>query len=249
MAITKFKAVRTLDELHKRVQNHTKRFGLEGHDVWFRGQGQLRYDLTAGLFRRKQYDRNVEHNLIADFTLQGHRFIPKEASSWEILSTMQHWGTPTRMLDWTTSLNNALYFALSGNTDNPTIWMLNPYSLNEKAYGHRVIYDLFDKPPYEYEKALRSDVWPHETPMALAIPWTNERIERQAGYFTVQGQDRTPINEVSIVKSTYKAIVIHNDLVADLRKYLIKQDVHPFKLFPDLEGLSGTLKWKYGYVH
>lgn len=242
--------VSSLDELLVRVENRTRRVGLSKgmHQPWFRGVGCVSYDLLPSALRGKAFDLNLERNLFSEFATQGARYLPPAVKSWDLLSTMQHFGAPTRALDWTTSLNTALFFAITSQKEYPALWILNPFDLNRRAFGEGVIYDSFDVPPYDYADYLKGAVeCPHESPMAICVSWTNERVERQKGFFTIHGCDPAPLNKQRALKSSIERIIISTALVGDLKKYLIRNGADPFSFFPDLSGLGQTLRWRAGY--
>jgi hypothetical protein len=51
-------------------------------------------------------------------------------SDWHYLFDMQHHYIPTRLLDWTTVLGVAIFFALLKDYGDSAIFMLNPEALN-----------------------------------------------------------------------------------------------------------------------
>jgi FRG domain len=48
---------------------------------------------------------------MARFTRQGARFLDTK-DKWERLAFMQHYGVPTKLMDWSTNVTAAIYFAL-----------------------------------------------------------------------------------------------------------------------------------------
>lgn len=82
-----------------------------GDSSIFRGMPDSRYDLTPSLFRLKHLEDTTEQDMVNSFNaLRPEAFINCN-SSFELLAKMQHYGLPTRLLDFTTNPLVALYFA------------------------------------------------------------------------------------------------------------------------------------------
>lgn len=83
---------------------------LEG-DYWFRGHSKQNYKLLPSVLRPtpdgKYYD---ESKLLSEFVRRHPEAKDKHTNILEILTYAQHYGLPTRMLDWTENLLIALYF-------------------------------------------------------------------------------------------------------------------------------------------
>jgi hypothetical protein len=105
--------------------------------AWFRGQPCDKYPIPS-LFRAN-YD---EFHLNTTFRNRASALKEtpetKRLDKWLFL--MQHYNAPTRLLDWTESILNAVFFALDQYNmlcecqkinERPTVWAIHPYKLNE----------------------------------------------------------------------------------------------------------------------
>jgi len=167
---------------------------------------------------------------------------------------MQHYRTPTRLLDWTENALVALYFAVSApGSEDGEVWAMLPWALNSQGGAGWGIPMPSESPHVKY--LLAEPYWagtavqlaereglkePVRTPLALEPPLLFPRMAVQASTFTIHPypelgktiEDVLPNPEHLvryIVPASYKP-----DLLCQLR-VLGFSDRH---LFPDLEGLS-----------
>ena len=101
-----------------KLVSHFERFGSS----WmFRGHASAKWPLRSTLDRRTPPNSggksSAEHQLLAAFRRRAHNYldaqhIPTTQGEW--LALMQHFGAPTRLLDFTWSPFVAAYFAFEG---------------------------------------------------------------------------------------------------------------------------------------
>ena len=88
---------------------------LYSEKVIFRGMSDTEYDLNPGYARLKNIYPDTELELINDFlTHRPDAF--SGLSDFDILAKMQHYGLPTRLLDFSINPLVALYFACESKT-------------------------------------------------------------------------------------------------------------------------------------
>lgn len=224
-------------------------------DIWFRGVSDISYELAPGVIWRN-IDEPKHSGMIEEWLNEYSIYADSELSdSFDIYALAQHYGLPTRLLDWTTSPLVALYFSLEKEEqkNNRAIWMINPQQLNNKSAdwpGHLSVSDKYLRDTYHLEKYLPETLSGHnesnllQGPIAIRVPPKNRRLTSQKGCFTIHGTSREKINDVlsdipkSIVRIDIKGKRTRNLILKELYLLGFTEDV----IFPDLDSFSRRLK-------
>jgi len=170
---------------------------------------------------------------------------------------MQHFGIPTRLLDWSENALTAAYFAgdhrpelceCASGSCAPTVWVLDPVEFNRanarfKGYGDAITVLTTSESTTDPWKPGTEEVVMAPDPVAIYGTHNSTRIAAQQGTFTVSGKDRTPLEEgVDIqdragvlVKITLKSS--GESLLAELSKLGITRST----VYPDLQGLGADI--------
>jgi hypothetical protein len=88
----------------------------ENHEVFYRGHGKFSYELLPTLLREDPNGKGKvylegEHLLFRELLTTEPLSFSNDISGFDILTRMQHYGMPTRMLDISSNPLTALYFA------------------------------------------------------------------------------------------------------------------------------------------
>lgn len=171
-----------------------------------------------------------------------------DRSSW--LTLMQHYGLPTRLLDWSESPLVALYFALSSQEDkDAAVWALNPMKLNKKVeYGAYV-------PPINY-KSLEGDLegaFSDKGDESIKLPQrivachgvgNDLRMYVQQSDFTIHSSAEK-LNRILAVDDTcdyFYKIRIPKDFCKILLNQLDALGFHESTIYPDMEHIAREQK-------
>ena len=221
---------------------------------WFRGHSSNRHRLLPGLYRNEKEVGN-ENSYRSDFEQKAYPFLGDTAfgmpgSAWEWYFLMQHYGLPTRLLDWSEGSLIALHFALfykaEGDESNPCVWMLNPFELSRLWQSQPFIYLFSDPSIKDYLPEVGNNTRPPENPIAIQPVYKSKRIVVQKGVFTIHGNNKIALEDIPELRQWLVKIDIDYVQMDLIKAELYMTGVTQSSLFPELSGLAMELKeyWK-----
>ncbi len=252
--------------------------GKHTEEIWFRGQPNRSYKLTPGLYRpeieKYRYD---EITIFTAFKGLAAAFAsPRPSNDWEWYFLAQHYQMPTRLLDWTENALAAIYYATSSeflkqdeayleqmlargpkspiyDEHSPTIWMLDPGTLNWWSHGKKFLFgtpgDYSD--PYLPEVLKKPGSYNiNRHPVAIHVPRSNPRIIAQQGTFIIFGRSKHPIDEIATdrdpqAKLHLACIMLDRNNLAAVWDNLQIAGVGELTLFPELDSVAKHVTRSY----
>lgn len=209
---------------------------------WFRGQPEADWPLQPRFYRR-EFEHVQEDSFRFDFQHRAGPFLSGSAlrpqTEWDWYFLEQHYGLPTRLLDWTEGSLVALYFALRGadDTNHPVVWVLNPYVLN-RASGARNVLTASDRKVLRYLHVVYKARALPKRPLAIRPAYNSFRISSQRGLFTVFGSDKRPLDAYPFLRNDLMRIEVEPKSVPNVRRQLALAGITESTLFPELASIS-----------
>ena len=240
------KKVRSVEVLIKNLREHLKDLK---EPIWFRGHASKTWKLESS-FDRLGGTKN-ERDLINNFKKHATLILEKNIASngFEWLFLMQHYGVPTRLLDWTESPLFALYFVVNDSKfydEDGFLWALLPTKLNQAAgysYSHPNIIPSFDDEDlgsYSPKTLLELGGRGPDYPIAAIATRNNRRMQAQLSVFTISSGRDHPIDQIADQKHVWKY-----EVPAESKKEILEElkclAINEFSLFPELDRIWGAL--------
>lgn len=257
-------------------------FGADPSIVnWYRGCGlSTSHKLIPSLYRHPNIAVADELLVLERTMLERFRresvlhqtvaqYLDPEEPDFELLFFMQHYGVPTRLLDWTLNPFIALYFAVTSAEwddatnnfrDDAAVWVLNPNAWNEKSLEHVSWGTKGELSIRDLEKdgyAPRKDVdavhlaGMYPLPAAMRGIANSTRMFAQKGVFTVFGRDKLPM-ETTFENNAYRPeslvkIIIEKDRIKALTDSVLSIGYTDSVTYPDLHGLAMEMRRTFGF--
>ncbi len=236
---------------------------------WCRGQERAEWDLVPNLYRLTSDDDylNTEYEIREEFTtrapaLSDYSKLSDDSvlNNWESYFVMQHYGAPTRLLDWTEASLFALYFAVRSNAGNfsAAVWALDAWELNQQVIDSDEVIPPADPGtmskdrdkvapwlPPRFKKGKANKL--PSLPVAVFPTHTMRRISAQRSCFTIHGSKRNGFNNLTKGKKSVPLVKfeIPSWEVLQIRRSLGTCGVDDTAIFPDLQALGRavTTNW------
>jgi FRG domain len=244
----------------------------------FRGHQDASWDLVTTLDRALQttiaIETDVIHSVVKtklnfaanerttllEFQRGAHHYNAWTPAADEVLdwlALMQHYGAPTRLLDWTRSPYVALYFALETRSDNDgTLWALDLKWLEQRAHellmAHR---DGFPAPSEfrPFSKCINDMLLDDGSPV-LVVPASpmrlHERMLAQQGVLLCSLRYDVPfstallgmfLHPTKVDRPVISKAVLKKANRIEFLEELRRMNIHRASLFPGLDGFSRML--------
>jgi FRG domain len=229
----------TLSDYIKYIANVKAQEETNGNksDIIFRGQTHDQ-DLVPKLVRQSANGdtRAIEKLVITEFKRIAIPYLNNlPRNDWEWIALAQHYGLPTRFLDWSFSSLSALWFAVEKQVanvgSNSIVYLFKPLLEDyNKVDGYQSPFDI------DYTVIYRP-------------PQIDKRIIAQQGLFTAhllkENGMVVKFNNHKNYKRKLVKIIIPSNKRYSIRKELAISGVNPITQYPDLSGVCQFLSQRY----
>jgi len=236
-------------------KDHMGRFRA---DYAFRGVSDKEYELKNRFLRNCGHNIKLEFHLLRNFRKYAKIGNESFSSDWRVMAIGQHYGLPTRLMDWTYSPFVAAHFATSGlekYDKDGAIWMVDfvkaknrlpdPLkSVLKNAGSNTFTLEMLENaiPSLPDFESLSS------SGLALFFepPSINDRIINQYALFSIMSDATAVMDEWLLANpDLYQRIIIPKELKWEVRDKLDTANINERMLFPGLDGLASWLQRHY----
>lgn len=236
-----------IENTYRLLEEIVKTQNKSGRKLWWRGQPKSRCGLTPRIYRGN-WSTLYEMSITSYFSVKApvrYPNCPTNEVDWLFL--MQHYGLPTRLLDWTESPLTALFFTVwepGYDSESADLWALNAPKLNAPQIGQEMV--VIPPQGYKVIRRIAKDAFrgiqrdDSNEILAIYPPHTDIRMLVQQSVFTIHAT-RTPLDQLENKEEFLWKIEIPPHQKEHLRNFLLMFGITHSTLFPDLEHLAEDL--------
>ncbi|MCY7945022.1 FRG domain-containing protein [Bacillus atrophaeus] len=201
--------------------------------------GALRFDDT----KQRKYSRGAVQYFLNEFKVNCHNYVKQPINirdDYEWMVYAQHYGIPTRLLDFTYSHVVSLMFAVENSfQDNEDldaeVWFLNPLELNYKFASRSDILNISNGEKINLDN--------YDGPVAFKARKLNERINAQDGLFVYFQDNSFPLSDLK-EDNIIRRLVIKGEYKKDILSSLYSMGIGFTTLYPELQSVTKDIIMK-----
>ena len=196
----------------------------DGRNPIYRGMASVDWKLLPSLGRTAPRRKNsrldtLEKRMVKLFKESSLPYLehrPETELEW--LAMAQHFGLPTRLMDWTYNPLVAIYFAVEQlRPEDAVVYALNGCATIQNPKIN----------PYVQKSVKR-----------FRPPYISARIQHQAGLFTLHPDPAVPFDHEGLSR-----IVIPDRLIPDVKRQLFAYGINQKMIYPGLEGVARDIRY------
>ncbi|MBS9935521.1 FRG domain-containing protein [Vibrio alginolyticus] len=205
-----------------------------------RGQSKDYPLLPSALRRedgRRKYTKRAINSFLTNFKINSYQYM---SNPWDVKNDIewmlyaQHYGVPTKLMDFTTSHVTSLLFAVekafsSSDDSDAVVYFLNPNELNNKNKQQSKIITIDDSPFFNNED--------HEGPFVIQARKINPRVNAQKGLFVLFQDDDEPL-EGTVDETILKKVVIDASEKREILSSLYSMGINFTHIYPELSSIA-----------
>ena len=267
------KFIRFVEELNSKF--------VRNQHFLYRGESKLNYKLLPSIFRKKEgsfenelyLSKNGERKILNEFMTEAASYINNlsvdDIFRW--VQYAQHFGAPTRLMDWTSNPLVALFFACSSSKDEDgRIYILNSHGFHRltdendinhmegkiiKEEAKKMIWELertFPYPvlfkPYYFDKRMLAQL-----SQFMVWGYIQKTLKEMVNELEVNGKIKELVkehdnNEIEIICEeeidVLSEIQIKGINKVQLQRELDNIGINQSTLFPGLDGIGKSIEWR-----
>lgn len=223
----------------------------------YRGASDKEWGLVPTLNRVCAHDLSLEASVIRSFRKYGYADLVDYDSVWQILPLAQHYGLPTRLLDWSYSPLVAAHFAtedIDMYDRDGAIWCVdvnqsNKYlphrlkTLLEQRRSHIFSVEMLMKEVPELHRM--SDI--SDNPYVLFFEPASmlDRIVNQYALFSVTSDPKVGISDLPAGGECCVKYIIPREVKLEIRDKLDYVNISERMIYPGLDGICRWITRQY----